>query len=200
MKAYIHPSATVETGAQLEDDVKVWHSAHVRAGAHLKNAVSIGKDVYIDAGVIVGTGSRIQNGVNVYKGVEISSWCFVGPAVVFTNDQYPRIGRKNWKIVSTHIDDGCSIGAGAIIRCGIRLGAFSMIGAGAVVTKDVPAFCLATGLPAEITHRICACADTSLPLISGLNELIRDCCEKNLETQVLEIAKDKVKELKAQQK
>lgn len=197
MANFVHPSAFVEEGAILDDEVKVWHLAHVRAGAKLGHSVSIGKDVYVDAGVIVGMGTRVQNGVNIYKGVEVGNWCFIGPGVVFTNDQHPRVGRDNWEITGTRIEDGCSIGAGAIIRCGISIGQFAMVGAGAVVTKNIPPFCLVTGVPAEVTHRICACGDTTLPLISWIDEVIRPCCRKHLNPQVLKLAEENVKMLQA---
>lgn len=192
MPNFIHPSAFVEEGAVLEEDVKIWHLAHVRAGSHLGKSVSIGKDVYVDAGVIIGEGSRVQNGVNIYKGVQVGSWCFIGPGAVFTNDQYPRVGRITWDVTETILEDGCSIGAGAIIRCGIKIGAFAMVGAGAVVTKDIPPFCLVTGVPAELTHRVCACGETTIPLISWVDECIRPCCRKHLHPQVLKLAEEKI--------
>ena len=186
----IHPSAFVEEGAVLEEGVKVWHLAQVRTGAHLQKGVSVGKDVYVDSGVRVGDYSRIQNGVNVYNGVEIGKYCFIGPGVTFTNDRYPRIGRKNWDVVKTVLEDGCSLGAGAIIRCGIHIGAFAMVGSGSVVTRNIPDFSLVTGIPAHPTHRICACADTIIPLISFDGVYIRDCCRRNLEKSVLELAEN----------
>ncbi len=188
MKPVIHTTAIVEQEAILSEDVKIWHFAHVRKGAILGPAVSIGKDVYVDADVTIGEGSRIQNGVNIYKGVEISRWCFIGPGVIFTNDQHPRVGRKDWTITPTFLEDGCSLGAGAIVRCGVRIGAFALVGAGAIVTKDIPPFCLATGVPAELSDRICACGDTKFPLISWIGEVIKPCCHRNLQTQVLEQA------------
>ncbi len=187
-KPRIHPSAFVEEGAQISEGASVWHLAHVRSGSRLEENVSIGKDVYVDSGVTVGKGSRVQNGVNIYKGVEIGRFCFIGPGTTFTNDRYPRIGRSSWNVVSTILDDGCSLGAGAIVRCGVHIGAFAMVGSGAVVTKDIPSFCLVTGVPAEPTHRICACADTVMPLISFDGEVIRDCCRKNLNKEVLALA------------
>jgi len=188
MAAFIHPTAVVEPGANLAEDVKIWHFAHVRKGCTLGPQVSVGKDVYIDANVTVGEGSRIQNGVNIYNGVTISRWCFVGPAVVFTNDQHPRIGRKDWEVVPTVLEDCCSLGAGAIIRCGVRIGAFAMVGAGAIVTKDIPPFCLVTGVPADLSHRVCACGDESLPLMSWIGDVIRPCCHKNLHPEVMKRA------------
>lgn len=189
MSPVIHSTAIVEPGATLGDDVKVWHFAHIRQGAVLNASVSIGKDVYVDSGVVIGEGSRIQNGVNIYRGVEIGRWCFVGPAVVFTNDQHPRIGRKDWNVVPTVLEEGCSLGAGAIIRCGVRLGAFSMVGAGALVTKDIPPFGLVTGVPADLSHRVCACGDQILPLTpSWAAPVIHPCCLQNLQPAVLEAA------------
>lgn len=185
MSPAIHPTAIVEPDVTLSEDVKIWHFAHVRKGAILGPAVSIGKDVYVDADVSIGEGSRIQNGVNIYQGVDISRWCFIGPGVIFTNDQHPRVGRKSWTITPTILEDGCSLGAGAIVRCGVRIGAFALVGAGAIVTKDIPPFCLATGVPAELSDRICACGDTKLPLISWIGDVIKPCCRKNLLAPVL---------------
>lgn len=194
MKKRIHPSAFVEDGSFIADGVSVWHFAHIRQGARLEEGVSIGKDVYVDGDVTVGKGSRVQNGVNIYKGVGIGRFCFIGPGVTFTNDRYPRVGRTAWTVVSTLLDDGCSLGAGAIVRCGVHIGAFAMVGSGAVVTKDIPAFCLVTGVPAETTHRICACADTVMPLITFDGQVIRDCCHKNLNPEVLQMAITKADE------
>jgi UDP-2-acetamido-3-amino-2,3-dideoxy-glucuronate N-acetyltransferase len=196
MSSYIHPTAIVEPGAVLADDVKIWHFAHVRKAAVLGKNVSIGKDVYVDANVVVGENSRIQNSVNIYNGVNIGRWCFVGPAVVFTNDQHPRIGRKDWEVVPTILEDHCSLGAGAIIRCGVRIGAFSMVGAGAIVTKDIAPFCLATGVPAETSHHVCACGDQILSSSHPIEDLILPCCRKNLESVVLDNAKAIIENIK----
>lgn len=190
MSSFVHPTAIVEPGASIGEDVKIWHFSHVRKGATIGAHVSVAKDVYVDANVTIGEGSRIQNSVNIYNGVEISRWVFVGPAVVFTNDQHPRIGRKSWEVVHTVLEDCCSIGAGAIIRCGVRIGAFAMVGAGAIVTKDIPPFCLVTGVPADLSHRICACGDKTLPLISWVDNVIQSCCEKNLEPHILKRAQE----------
>lgn len=195
MNPVVHPTAVVEPGAILEENVKVWHFSHIRKGAKLGPHVSIAKDVYVDSNVSIGEGTRVQNSVNIYNGVTINRWVFVGPAVVFTNDQHPRIGRKDWQVTSTYLEDCCSIGAGAVIRCGIRIGAFSMVGAGAIVTKDIPPFCLVTGVPADLSHRICACGDQTLPLITPISHVIQECCERNLEPHILTRAKDIIKEL-----
>lgn len=186
----IHPTAIVEPGASIGMGTQVWHFSHIRSGAMLGKMVSIAKGVYIDPDVKIGEGSRIQNEVSIYKGVEVGRWCFIGPSVVFTNDQSPRIGRKSWKVVPTILEDGCSLGAGSILRCGIKIGTFAMIGAGAIVTRDIPAFCLATGVPAELSHRICACGDTKMPLIEPIKNVIKDCCRENLNETMLNLAQE----------
>lgn len=190
MKPHIHSSAIVESGADLQDNCKVWHFCHVRAGAVLEEGVSLGKDVYVDNGVRVGRYSRVQNGVSLYQGVQVSPWCFIGPHVIFTNDQSPRAGNHNWKVIPTELATGASIGAGAIIRCGVTLGAFSMVGAGAMVAIDVPPFHLVVGLPAKVSKMVCACGQTFLPLESPTSELIRACCEANLEAEPLQRARE----------
>lgn len=189
MEASVHPSAFVESGAVLEDGVRVWHFAHVRAGAHLEAGVSVGKDAYIDAGVRIGRGTRIQNGVSVYNGVLVEPFCFIGPSVVFTNDLSPRIGNKTWNVVETRLRTGCSLGAGTIVRCGIDVGEFAMVGAGAVLTKSVPPFHLAKGLPAEAVSKVCACGQSHWPLGIPLPDLVRDCCRENMSAETFEIAK-----------
>lgn len=197
VKPYIHPSAFVEDGASFGKGVKIWHLAQVRGGATLGDRVSIGKDSYVDAGVSIGEGSRVQNHVNIYAGVKIASWCFIGPAVVFTNDQLPRVGNKSWKIVETHVEDGASIGAGAVIRCGVTIGSFAMIGAGALVTKDVAPFTLVVGHPAGELKKVCGCGQTIMPLDVPVGEYLRVCCRENMSSETLAIAAKVVAGLQA---
>lgn len=191
--SFIHPTAIVESGAVLKDGAKVWHFCHVRGGAILEEEVTLGKDVYVDTNVRIGSHSRVQNGVSLYQGVNVSSWCFIGPHVIFTNDVSPRVGNRNWKITPTYLKTGMSIGAGAVIRCGVTLGEFCMVGAGAIVTKDVPSFHLAVGFPAKISKMVCACGQTFMPLKTEAKELIRDCCETNLDSAALHLAKSILK-------
>lgn len=190
--AYVHPSAYVEAAVEIQEEAKVWHFCQVRKDAVLEKGVSLGKDVYIDAGVRVGHHTRIQNGVSVYQGLKISPWCFIGPHVIFTNDQSPRVGSRSWTLVETTLETGMSIGAGAIIRCGITIGSFAMIGAGAIVTKDVPPFHVAVGFPAQCSQLVCACGQTFLPLSSPKSELLRDCCKKNLVPELYKVAQELV--------
>lgn len=186
--ATIHPSAVVESTAVLGSDCRIWHFAHVRGGAVLGEGVSIGKDSYVDAGVRIGNGTRVQNQVNIYAGVEIGDFCFVGPAVVFTNDQLPRVGNKTWKIIKTVVQSGASIGAGAVIRCGVQIGSFAMIGAGALVTKDVPPFTLVVGHPAGDLKKVCSCGQSILALETPYSELLRKCCDENMSNETRNLA------------
>ena len=184
-RAFIHSSAVIEPQAEIQGEVKVWHFCHIREDAVLEHHVSLGRDVYVDKGVRIGHHTRVQNGVSIYQGLRISPWGFIGPHVIFTNDPAPRVGSKTWKIVPTSLEMGMSIGAGAIIRCGVTIGAFAMIGAGAIVTKDVPPFHLAIGFPAQCSQMTCACGQTFLPIASRDSDLVRECCRQNLESELL---------------
>jgi acetyltransferase-like isoleucine patch superfamily enzyme len=185
---FIHSTAVVESRAILCTYVKVWHFCHIRKGAILNRGVNLGKDVYVDETVEIGEYSRVQNGVSLYKGLEIAPWCFIGPHVIFTNDQAPRAGNINWSIVPTKLGVGTSIGAGAIIRCGVELGDFCMIGAGSIVTKNIPSFHIAIGSPAKIEKMTCACGQTQSELGSRLSQMIMKCCEANLDARALVFA------------
>lgn len=185
----IHETACIDEGVELGRGVKLWHYTQVRVGAKLGDLVSLGKDSYVDAGVQIGRGTRIQNQVNIFSGVHIANWVFVGPSVVFTNDQLPRVGNKSWTRVDTYVDNGASIGAGAVIRCGIRLGAFCMIGAGAIVTKDVAPFTLVVGFPAGEIKKVCGCGQTVLAVDTPNTSFVRDCCRENMSEETYELAK-----------
>ncbi len=194
---YVHPTAIVEAGAVLGRGVKVWHFGHVRSGAVLKDWVSLGKDVYVDSGVTIGQYSRIQNSVSIYEGVHLSDWCFVGPHVAFTNDLAPRARKRSWTKTPTFIQDGASLGAGAVVCCGLTIGAFSMIGAGAIVTRHIPAFHLALGNPARVVGGICACGETIHSVGSNLyEEALRPCCIANLEPEFYRCAESALSRLR----
>jgi len=155
---YAHSTAVIEEGAEIGDGTRIWHFAHIRKGAKIGKNCNIGKDVYIDVGVEIGDRVKIQNCVSIYRGVKIEDDVFIGPHVVFTNDLYPRafIWGED-KIVSTLVKRGASIGANATVICGVTIGMYSMIGAGSVVTRDVPDFGLAFGNPAKLRGFVCYC-------------------------------------------
>lgn len=160
MATEVHPSAIVEPGARLGDDVRIWHWVHVRAGAVIADRTSVGQGCYIGA-VTVGRGCRIQNNVSLYDGVTLEDDVFLGPACVFTNVKHPRahVSRKH-AYAPTVVGRGASVGANATIVCGVSIGSYAMIGAGAVVTRDVPAHALMIGTPARRVGWVCRCGET----------------------------------------
>lgn len=150
----IHPSAEVEEGAEVGPGSRIWHLAHVRQGARIGRDCVIGRNVYVDAGVTVGDRCKIQNNVSVYHGVSLEDEVFVGPSAVFTNDHNPRaVG--DWEIAPTLVREGASIGAGAVLVCGVTIGRGALVGAGAVVTRDVPDWTLMVGNPARPVGLVC---------------------------------------------
>jgi len=156
-KYLIHPTAIVEDGVSIGDGTRIWHFVHVRRGASIGRNCNIGKGVYIDEGVRIGNNVKIQNFASVYRGVTIEDDAFIGPHATFTNDLYPRSFNKDWEIVPTVVKKGASIGANATIVCGVTIGEYAMVGAGAVVTKDVPPFGLVVGNPARLKGFVCYC-------------------------------------------
>jgi UDP-2-acetamido-3-amino-2,3-dideoxy-glucuronate N-acetyltransferase len=155
--ATIHPTAVVEPGAEVGAGTRVWHHTHIRDGARVGAGCTIGFSVYVDAGAVIGDRCKVQNLVSVYRGVVLEDDVFVGPAACFTNDRYPRAGSAEWAVVPTRVRRGVSIGAHATIVCGVELGAWSMVAAGAVVTQDVPPHGLVMGTPARLGAWVCAC-------------------------------------------
>ncbi len=155
--AYIHPTAIVEEGAEVGEGTRIWHFVHVRRGAKVGRGCNVGKDVYIDAGAEVGDGVKIQNFVSVYRGVKVERGAFLGPSATLTNDRYPRSFATSWELVPTVIEEGASVGANSTIVCGVRIGRYAMVGAGAVVTRDVPPHGLVYGNPARLRGFVCYC-------------------------------------------
>jgi acetyltransferase-like isoleucine patch superfamily enzyme len=153
----IHPTAVVEPGVVLEDGVRIWHFAHVRSGAVIGAGTQLGKSVYVDVGVRIGAACRIQNFVSVYAGVTLEDEVFVGPSAVFTNDLFPRAGAPEWTLVPTLVKRGATVGANSTIVCGITIGEWAMVGAGAVVAKDVEAHRLVMGARAQDVGWVCFC-------------------------------------------
>ena len=157
MSAYIHPTAIVETES-IGEGTRIWHFVHVREKARIGRNCNIGKSVYIDEEVTIGNNVKIQNFATIYKGVVIEDDVFVGPAVIFTNDLYPRAfiwGEE--KVERTVVRRGASIGANSTIVCGTEIGKYAMIGAGSVVTKSIPPHALVYGNPAKLRGFVCYC-------------------------------------------
>lgn len=152
----VHETAVVEPGTRIGDGTVVWHHAHVRADARIGRDCTIGKNVYVDEGVVIGDRTKLQNNVSVYRGVSLDDEVFVGPGVAFTNDRYPR-ATGAWEPVDTVVHRGASVGANATIVCGVEIGRYAMVAAGAVVTRDVSDHELVAGNPARRHGWVCAC-------------------------------------------
>lgn len=147
---FSHSSAIIDSGAQIGADTKIWHFTHINSGAVIGKGCSIGQNVYIGNEVTLGVNVKIQNNVSVYDGVEIHDDVFCGPSMVFTNVINPRasIVRKH-EYKKTIVKRGVSIGANATIICGVTIGEYAFIGAGAVVSKNVKPYALVVGVPAK---------------------------------------------------
>lgn len=150
-QGWIEPSATISPEAHLGEGVQIWHQAHVMAGAVIGAGSVLGHAVFVGRGVRVGRGCRVQNHVSLFEGVELDDDVFVGPSATFTNVKNPRahVSRRT-EFQTTRVRRGATIGANATILPGVTLGAYAFVGAGAVVTRDVPSFALVVGVPARL--------------------------------------------------
>jgi len=150
MSFYKHDSAIVDDGAQIGEGSRIWHFVHVCSGAKIGKGVSLGQNVFVGNKVTIGDKCKIQNNVSVYDNVHLEEGVFCGPSMVFTNVYNPRslIERKD-EYRDTLVRKGATLGANCTIVCGVTLGEFSFVGAGAVINKDVPAYALMVGVPAR---------------------------------------------------
>ena len=163
---YVHPSAQVEPEAQVGTGTRIWHQAHVRTHALIGEMCNIGKGVYVESHVRIGSRVKIQNHVSLFEGVIVEDGVFIGPHVCFTNDLFPRAitpdgrlkGAEDWELTPTLVKYGASIGAGSVVVCGVTIGEFALVGAGSVVTRDVPPHALVFGNPARHHGYVCRCA------------------------------------------
>ena len=152
----VHESSYIDDNVIIGEKTKIWHFCHVQSGARIGKRCSLGQNVNISNNVIIGNDVKIQNNVSVYEGVEIEDGVFCGPSCVFTNDLTPRArfpkGHENYK--KTLVKEGASIGANATIVCGNTIGKFALVASGAVVTRVIPDYAVAAGVPARIVGRI----------------------------------------------
>ncbi len=152
---FVHESAFIDENVKIGKGTKIWHFCHVLPDAIIGENCNIGQNVMIDKGVIIGNKCKIQNNVSVYAGVECEEGVFLGPSCVFTNVINPRaMIEKKSEFKKTLIGKGATIGANATIICGITIGKFALIGAGAVVNRDVPDFGLVVGNPARLIGKV----------------------------------------------
>ncbi|MGQ9926386.1 MAG: acyltransferase [Chloroflexaceae bacterium] len=161
----IHPTAAVDPAARIGAGTRIWHWTQVREGVVIGPESIIGKGCYLDSGVQIGSRVKLQSNISVFHGVTIEDGVFVGPHVCFTNDKAPRAinpdgslkGASDWTVSPTLIRYGASLGANATIVCGVTVGRFAMVAAGAVVTRDVPDYGLVLGNPARLVGYVCPC-------------------------------------------
>lgn len=147
---FAHPSAVIDEGAHIGRDVRIWHFSHIMPGCHIGDQCNIGQNVVISPDVRLGKNVKIQNNVSIYTGVICEDDVFLGPSMVFTNILNPRSAvNRRGQYIRTLVRKGATIGANSTIVCGIEIGMYAFIGAGAVVTKDVPAYALMMGNPAR---------------------------------------------------
>lgn len=163
-KAYIHPTSCVDQPCSIGGGTRVWHFCHIMQGATIGRDCNLGQNVMVGRGVSIGNRCKIQNNVSVYEGVVCEDEVFVGPSVVFTNVINPRsfIERKH-EFRPTTVRRGATIGANATLVCGVEIGRYAFVGAGAVVTRDVPPYALMVGNPAVQLGWVCECGNRIEP-------------------------------------
>ncbi len=153
MSYYLHQSSFIDQNVEIGDNSKIWHFSHIQSNAKIGSNCVLGQNVNVGNNVIIGNNCKIQNNVSIYEGVELQNYVFCGPSMVFTNVinprcKYPQKGTEYY--LKTLVKEGASIGANATIVCGVTIGKHSFIGAGTVVTKDVPDYALIVGVPGKI--------------------------------------------------
>ena len=155
MAYFKHESSYVDEGAEIGEGTKIWHFCHIMSGAKIGSNCSLGQNVNVGGKAVIGNGVKIQNNVSIYDRVEIEDDVFCGPSMVFTNVINPRafVERKT-EYKKTVLKKGCSIGANATVVCGVTIGEYALVGAGAVVTKDVPPYSLVYGNPARVQGKV----------------------------------------------
>jgi UDP-2-acetamido-3-amino-2,3-dideoxy-glucuronate N-acetyltransferase len=184
-QCFIHSTAEVSPEAIVGPECRIWHQAQIRERARIGKNCIIGKGVYVDFGVVIGNNVKLQNGVQIFHGAVIEDGVFLGPGVVLANDRLPRAINPDgtlktdadWEVSPVRIRKGASVGTHVVVLPGVTVGEFAMIGAGAVVTRDVPSFGLAYGNPATLRGYVCRCGQ---PLIdSGQNQWRCRVCNEN---------------------
>lgn len=158
MDYFAHPSSLIDAGAEIGSGTKIWHFCHIMPRARIGRDCNLGQNVFVASDVVIGNNVKIQNNVSLYTGVIVEDDAFLGPSVVFTNVINPRshVPRRE-QYQTTQVKGGATIGANATIVCGVTLGRFSFVGAGAVVSSDVPDYALVYGNPARIRGWMCRC-------------------------------------------
>lgn len=163
MNYFAHQMAVVDEGAQIGEGTKIWHFSHVSAGSVIGKECSLGQNVYVANKVAIGDHVKIQNNVSIYEGVTLEDYVFCGPSMVFTNVRTPRSAfPRNTSVDynTTIVKRGASIGANATIVCGVTIGEWAFVAAGAVINRDIPSYSLYAGVPAKRIGWVCQCGST----------------------------------------
>ena len=167
----IHATADVSPSAQIGEGTRIWHQAQVREGAQVGRFCIVGKGVYVDRNVHIGDRCKLQNGASIFHGVTLEDGVFVGPGAILTNDRWPRAinpdgslqADDDWQVGPIRVGQGASLGAGCIVLPNVTIGRFAMVGAGSIVTRDVPDQGLVVGNPARLVGYVCVCGQSLKP-------------------------------------
>ncbi len=191
-KYFIHESSYIDDNVEIEEGTKIWHFSHVLENSKIGEKCIIGQNASIGPNVTIGNNVKIQNNVSIYDGVTLEDDVFCGPSMVFTNVINPRSHwpRKN-EYKKTLVKKGASIGANATIICGITIGRYAFIGAGALVNRDIPDYALVYGVPAKVQGWMCYCGEKLNTNDSTSNQIICQNCKRKYQ-----IEKDSIKEIK----
>lgn len=158
MNYFKHDKAIVDDGATIGEGTRVWAFAHVQKGAQIGSGCNVGHGAYIEKGSVVGNHVTVKNNVSIFDGVTIEDDVFIGANIAFINDRFPRSHREDqWTLEKTLVRKGATLGAGAVIMCGVTIGQYALIGAGSVVTKNVPDHAIVVGNPAKFKGYACHC-------------------------------------------
>ncbi len=189
---FVHESSYVDNGAEIGKGTKIWHFTHILAGAVIGMNCSIGQSCTVENRAKIGNRVKLQNNISVYGLVEIEDDVFLGPSMVFTNDINPRSTfPKKGDFMPTKVKKGASIGANATIVCGIVIGKWAFIGAGAVVTKNIPDYTLVMGNPAKIKGFMCKCGEKMKGILPGTEETKYKCkCGRHYTIKDTEVIKN----------
>ena len=188
---FVHESSYVDQGAKIGEGTKIWHFSHISGGAEIGSNCSLGQNVYVARNVKIGNNVKIQNNVSVYEGVTLEDYVFCGPSMVFTNVKTPRCAyprNTSADYIKTLVKRNASIGANATIVCGVTIGEWAMIAAGAVVTKDVLPYALMAGIPARHIGWVCECG--LVLKFEGSKACCAECgseYQKQNETEIIKI-------------